>query len=165
MTYTEERDGMADVAQDAILRRIAKIGVASEVCGGWATIVGAIRRTDTTDEGLLRLCDKLDTLQQQLICIDQLGRVFKKVEEAEQRATKLYAHFSLTRLSGCHYKVKAEKKGSFIVVVDPQVSSRSYKIPASDFTPDKYTHRGSWAITQWSEKSQRRMDDERNWQS
>ena len=81
----------------------------------------------------------------------------------------MFAHFCLSRLGGCNYKVKVEYKGKSIYLTDPQYYGDSkpkiYRLDASKFISGANQFRDGWCISQWNEQAERITASEVNWQT
>ena len=85
-------------------------------------------------------------------------------EDAMEKPT--HAHFSLSRLGGCNYKIPVTYQKKSVWVRDPQETElRIYRLNAAKFLAGDFQIRDSWAIRKWDERAERTMEAEKNWQT
>lgn len=78
----------------------------------------------------------------------------------------MFAWLHLTRLCGCNYKVPVVAFGkNSLHLTDPQSPERNYRINRNKFVNGQRQFRDSWCIEMWSEKAEKRCEDEKNWQT
>ncbi len=76
-----------------------------------------------------------------------------------------HAHFSLSRLGGCNYKMPVTRKGRWVTVENPQCADVHYRMLAEQFDSGKRFFRDGWCIRRWDAEAERITEAEKGWQT